>query len=327
MKKNKMMRLASFMLVATLLSTSVISGTFAKYITTDSAQDEARVAKFGVVVSVKGDLFGETYDGTNHTIMSYDEDGGTVSAVSTARGNIVAPGTTNRTGMTLSITGKPEVATSVQIDKAQDTTGKAYADADIYLAKGTYGVMVEYTGAKTAENVIKYYVKDSSGVYTKATASNVGETVYELQDTVAFTDADYHPLKWYVDSVAVADQAAVGNALNSFISTGNLPNTDLAKSMTVGWEWEFGDDYGDQPNTNDERTNNDAKDTILGNLMAEAGNVVVLDGADTYKTITFATQSVTPNSANVMRVAKNGDTVLACLTVAFSTRLTVTQVN
>ena len=61
MKKNKMMRLASVLLVLTLLSTSVISGTFAKYITTDSANDSARVAKWGVVASVKGDLFGQTY--------------------------------------------------------------------------------------------------------------------------------------------------------------------------------------------------------------------------------------------------------------------------
>ena len=43
MKKNKMMRLASFLLIAVLLTTSVISGTFAKYVTTDAQWDSARV--------------------------------------------------------------------------------------------------------------------------------------------------------------------------------------------------------------------------------------------------------------------------------------------
>ena len=56
MKKNKMMRAASALLVAVLLTTSVISGTFAKYITEDKGSDEARVAKWGVVI--EADSFG-----------------------------------------------------------------------------------------------------------------------------------------------------------------------------------------------------------------------------------------------------------------------------
>ena len=47
MKKNRMMRLASILLVCVLLTTSVISGTFAKYTTTVSDSDAARVAKWG----------------------------------------------------------------------------------------------------------------------------------------------------------------------------------------------------------------------------------------------------------------------------------------
>ena len=54
MKKNKMMRLASAMMVLTLMSTSVISGTFAKYVTKGEATDKARVAKWGVEVIVEG---------------------------------------------------------------------------------------------------------------------------------------------------------------------------------------------------------------------------------------------------------------------------------
>ena len=53
MKKNMMMRLASVLLVATLLSTCAISGTFAKYTSSATATDTAHVAKWDVKI---GDL-------------------------------------------------------------------------------------------------------------------------------------------------------------------------------------------------------------------------------------------------------------------------------
>ena len=50
MKKNKMMRIASVLLVAVLLSTCVISGTFAKYTSSANGTDTATVAKWDVSV-------------------------------------------------------------------------------------------------------------------------------------------------------------------------------------------------------------------------------------------------------------------------------------
>ena len=54
MKKNKFMRLASVMLMLCLITTCAISGTFAKYTTSATATDTARVAKWGVKVVVTG---------------------------------------------------------------------------------------------------------------------------------------------------------------------------------------------------------------------------------------------------------------------------------
>ncbi len=48
MKKVKTLRLASVLLVLVLLTTSIIGGTFAKYATSDSATDSARIAKWGI---------------------------------------------------------------------------------------------------------------------------------------------------------------------------------------------------------------------------------------------------------------------------------------
>lgn len=88
MKKNRMMRLASILLVCVLLSTSVISGTFAKYVTQSGSQDTARVAKWGFTDTATislDNLFDDVYDGENG-IQGVTIDG---------TDNIIAPGTTN----------------------------------------------------------------------------------------------------------------------------------------------------------------------------------------------------------------------------------------
>lgn len=109
MKKNKMMRLASVLLVAVLLSTCAISGTFAKYVTSGDATSTARVAKFGVVVDAEGDLFKTKYvkDDTDATIR-----GESVISSGNADDNVVAPGTKGNL-TNVKITGTPEVAVKV----------------------------------------------------------------------------------------------------------------------------------------------------------------------------------------------------------------------
>lgn len=102
MKKNVMMRLASFLLVAVLISTSAISGTYAKYVTEGSAQDDARVAKWGVTIAADYEgLFNTQYATTNGWI---GDDGVSVNASA----DVVAPGT-NGTLADFVIDGEPEV--------------------------------------------------------------------------------------------------------------------------------------------------------------------------------------------------------------------------
>ena len=98
MKKTKVMRLLSLLLVMTLISTCAISGTFAKYVTRASGEDQARVAKWGVLVSVEGDkLFAPEYEADDETFEGQ-------GATATVRvdpdydgeiTDLVAPGTTN----------------------------------------------------------------------------------------------------------------------------------------------------------------------------------------------------------------------------------------
>ena len=105
MKKNIMMRVASTLLIAVLLTTCAIAGTFAKYVTSKSGTDTARVAEFGVRITAYGQMFNDTYQGIEAGWTSQD-------TVDGEGENVVAPGTSgNMVKMTL--TGTPEVAVRV----------------------------------------------------------------------------------------------------------------------------------------------------------------------------------------------------------------------
>ena len=55
MKKNWTMRVALLIVALTLITSCFVGGTFAKYVTGASYEDTARVAKFGVLLSIDGE--------------------------------------------------------------------------------------------------------------------------------------------------------------------------------------------------------------------------------------------------------------------------------
>ena len=341
MKKNKMMRLASILLVCVLLTTSVISGTFAKYVTTDSASDTARVAKWGVVASINGNLFGATYD-QSEEIISHNSIAASVSS-SNANELVVAPGTNNDDALTLSVSGNPEVSTKVTYDAAEDTSGKNYANCEISLAAGTYGVMVPYVGDKTTETNDTYYIYENNK-YTLAQDTDLDKEWYELHDVVTVADGGYRPLVWSwstnVDGTASGETSGTFAEMQTAIADtfpatmGFAPNSFVNTSITIGWKWDFGDEWADQAGDDDEIIRNEDKyDTILGNMMAYFGddtavNKVIAKAANgDYVNVSYNTVEVDANSANEKKIVLVDGTEIACLTVAFNARLTVEQVD
>ena len=170
MKKNKMMRIASVLLVAVLLTTSIISGTFAKYVTSTSTVATATVAKFGVTASATGTLFNETY-ATDDTSVS-DSDTDSISVKSTAK--VVAPGTKNTDGLTFAFTGTPEV--DVKITFAIQSGYK-----DVFLkgsslpdkttsGTGTFDLTGEY-------HPIKFTLKNGTTTVAEGTLSQIATTL------------------------------------------------------------------------------------------------------------------------------------------------------
>ena len=162
MKKNKMMRIASVLLVAVILTTCAISGTFAKYVTSGNGSDNARVAKFGVTVTGTADTFKETYakNDTGFTLAAN-------SVVSTE--DVVAPGTSGFLAA-FTITGTPEVAVRVSFagtlelgDKWEDEGNAYYCPIEVTVGdatfKGTsYASADEFEAAVNAK--IATYTKD-----------------------------------------------------------------------------------------------------------------------------------------------------------------------
>ena len=282
MRKNKMMRTASGLLVATLLTTSVIAGTFAKYTTEATGSDAARVAKWGVTALVSGDLFGDDYgakteNGGNEISANYtgSVDNHTENG-SVAKGDskIVAPGTQNSTGVTISISGTPEVANKVTF------TNTTNDNKDIYLKAGTYGTMVKATGVTEDNFDEKTYYTESNGTYSKAETYSADTTAYYvLQDKVDVTGNGYYPITWTVtdNTKAVSNTetftnvGAMASKLNEDLSSSTDANNKslekIDQSYTITWEWAF---------DNTTVTNADAADTILGNLIAKDKNAVAV---------------------------------------------------
>jgi len=112
MKKNRTMRFAAVMLVIALITTCIISGTFAKYVTSGTdASDEARVAAWGVTVEATSAndmaVFGTEYakdDGTASISVTVKADGDD---------KVVAPGTKGEGEAMITLSGTPEVAVEV----------------------------------------------------------------------------------------------------------------------------------------------------------------------------------------------------------------------
>lgn len=332
MKKNRMMRLASGLLVAVLITTSMISGTFAKYTTQDSASDVARVAKWGVTATVSGSLFGEPYNGNTET----DGDEVTTEVVGSvdvdaASTNIVAPGTRSEEGLLIAVSGKPEVKTQVAI--SIDTTSKDKAYEDIWLASGDYGLMVDVSASTTKDNVIGLYTV-TNNVYTKV-ENNDGYSAqtkyFELvnpgtTDVTQITDGrvidgKYYPIVWTVAESPYVRVSDLANALitNTKFNATYAAGTDLSGengdgSLNITWAWPF--------ESNSAGTSNgdaDEADTILGNLIAYTSE-------SNYQVVKIGTDKITGVTVTD-GVAKAGEVQVANLKIAFNTTVTVTQVD
>lgn len=224
MKKNRMLRLASVLVICVLLTASVIGGTFAKYITKAEFSDSARVAKWGVTVTTSGDgAFAGEY-ATNGTVNNAS--GNAITNSVKASVDVVAPGTEGNLA-NAAISGTPEVAVNVGYTAELTLTG--------WTVDST-----EYFPIVITVNSVKY---------------KMGATASESDTEKVFTS---------IDALKTAVVTAIGNFSQNYDVNTDL-STITGNNVAVSWEWPFagGDDSAYQTN---------AKDTALGDLIADANN-------------------------------------------------------
>ena len=217
MKKNRTMRIAAVMLVFALLTTCIISGSFAKYITTGTAASEAaRVAKWGVKVDAAADS----------VKIADDEYGTTVAAFQETAGGIMAPGTSKESAAVITISGKPEVAVKilveadVTVDGWLDKTGAFYFPLTVTVG----GIAVDLsscTDAAGVKNAIKAAIEGAIPSATIAPNTDLGDAYnnsLKISWAWPFGADDNKESGNDAKDTYLGDQAADGNAATFGVS-------------------------------------------------------------------------------------------------------------
>ena len=212
MKKNVMMRLASFLLVAVLISTSAISGTYAKYVTEGTGTDSARVAKWGVTVDAKGTTFAQVYAKNDTTFAEAN------SVISTDK--VVAPGTKGDM-VSMTLAGTPEVAVRVSYtgkfdisDNWVDGEGNFYCPLVITIKNGVEATGTKFDGqAYNSASEFETSVNNAIGAYSKDYGANtdlstVGKDALDITWEWPFSTSAANDVK----DTALGNQAVLGNA-------------------------------------------------------------------------------------------------------------------
>jgi len=302
MKKT---RLLAFLITVCLATTCFLSGTVAKYSTSDAAADQGTVAKWGIQLNITGSLFGEKYaDGSGSNtvgipLVSTTENGYSVAVKNTGK-NVVAPGTNSEKPINISLKGTAETDLTITFT-VNDANLK-----DIYLAAGTYYIMAEENvTAATFDALQDALYTENAGTYTKladAATYDSSVTYYKVKETVTVA-TDYRPVVYTLTENAGSPAehktveslmkalakivVGVDNATNGTKSL-NANATALNIDYDIAWSWSFHVD-----------DNSDNCDTILGLLIAEQTNVVkTTDSGATYVKLDSGTDYNTETAFN-----------------------------
>ncbi len=218
MKKNKMMRLASALLVLTLLTAFAIGGTFAKYTTGASTSDTARVAHWGFTAN--DTITFNLFDATNETgIKSSNGD------------TVIAPGTTGSAKITVVNDDEataPEVAYEINV-----STNGSPSDIDHKLDEAlTWTLQIGTNEAQQYDTwadllaAIKKLSGDESGTKQYAAGTEVPD---------AFKNGTEYTISWTWDFERGTDAAGKDNANHDDTVLGSMNLSQLDElTLSIG---------------------------------------------------------------------------------------------
>lgn len=212
MKKNTMMRIASVLLVAVLLSTCTISGTFAKYVTEGTSQDTARVAKWGVVITGQADMFKTEYDANDNTATGLT--GKSVVSADTIHGRnrLLAPGTEG-TLTDIALSGTPEVQVEVKFESNFDIggwllNGTVYYCPIVITIDGVEYYGMSYASEEAFEDAVNAAIENFSANYEANT--NLANVAVNNAPSVSWDWAFYRDPDHDAKDTILGNQAAAG---------------------------------------------------------------------------------------------------------------------
>lgn len=194
------MRVAGLLLALVLVTSCFVGGTFAKYVTSGTGADHAKVAKWGVKVTAhgEGDIFASTYDqieGQDNTVVAggrYDK--------------VIAPGTKKENAAVVYLSGKPEVAVKVTYN------------ADNFALTGKWAYNDDQAGS-TDEYYCPLIFKITDGTTTK-TIDCMGDGMNSVSD------------------VETAVKNAVKSFSATYAPNTDL-STKGNEGLKISWEWPF----------------------------------------------------------------------------------------
>ena len=229
MKKNKFLRLASVMLMLCLITTCAISGTFAKYTTTATVGDTARVAHWGITItttdlndSASTEVFAKTYK--NQAAINTDPPyaiGAGASVSSTTE--VVAPGTDG--GIKIVITGTPEVA--FNFDVAVTITNEVHIPKNTVVAPGNTLAADYYP--------VKFTVNDGTSDVVDGKSLSAVKTYFESLSGDKLPGASVAKTytvtwEWDFESANDAADTYLGNVAAGVVTD---PNTDTQLNFSI----------------------------------------------------------------------------------------------
>lgn len=235
-KKNMQMRIGVVAAIIAILTLVAICGTFAKYVTEGNYSDSARVAKWGVVVHGDASWFKTTYYNADRQMIARGEQY-TDAEGQQVRDKIVYPGFDSSTEAALHVTGKPEVATKVDVESdfwidASEWTlpdGKFYCPLRFEIEQAEApGKIEKIDGADYAT------AEELKAAVDKAMGEGI-DIPYLPPNTDFSKDFDpkYMRVYWpfYLNDARDASDTALGNVAAS--------HPDVHKSLRFGWKVEI----------------------------------------------------------------------------------------
>ena len=215
MKRNKLFLLGLFVVFAAVLSLSLVSSTFARYVSDGSATDTARVAKWGVAITAEAFA-----DDQLEADLTTTED----SIVTIAESELLAPGTGIHFA-SVAISGTPEVAVRVTYEANLELNGWTYGTGEymplVFVINGTDEYSMSGLGSASVD-AFEAKIEELIAAYSKEYAA--GEDL-AAQFAEELTVSCY----WDIDTGHDVEDTHLGN----LAANGAAPTVTLTITATV----------------------------------------------------------------------------------------------